>query len=175
MIVTERLELVAATVQSTDAALDGPEALGQHLAAIVPSTWPPEYLDAQALEFTRARLSLGPEQAGWWLYFVVLPDGPTGRTLIGSAGYKGPPDAEGTVEVGYGIVSDQRRKGFASEVVRALIGRAFSFPAVARVIGETLPYLTASIGVMTKCGFRLIGAGSEPGVIRFQLDRPRPS
>ncbi len=47
--------------------------------------------------------------------------------------------------------------------------RAFANPAVRRVIGETLPELSPSIGVMQKCGFRLVGAGSEAGVIRFEL------
>ena len=29
----------------------------------------------------------------------------------------------------------------------------------------------ASIGVLRKCGFRLIGEGSEPGVIRYEITR----
>ena len=78
---------------------------------------PPEFLDPQSLEFTLARLAEGPQEAGWWLHFVVLPDGVTGRTLIGSAGYKGRPTPEGTVEVGYGIVRDYQRQGYASETV----------------------------------------------------------
>jgi RimJ/RimL family protein N-acetyltransferase len=52
-----------------------------------------------------------------------------------------------------------------------LIGRAFAFPDVRRVIAETLPELTPSIGVLRKCGFRFIGEGSEPGVIRFAITR----
>jgi RimJ/RimL family protein N-acetyltransferase len=51
------------------------------------------------------------------------------------------------------------------------MGRAFALPAVRRVIAETLPELAPSIGVMRKCGFRLIGEGSRPGVIRFELLR----
>jgi RimJ/RimL family protein N-acetyltransferase len=49
--------------------------------------------------------------------------------------------------------------------------RAFGLPEVTRVIAETLPDLTPSIGVLKKCGFRLVGEGSEPGVIRFELTR----
>ncbi len=171
MILTERLELVPATVELTRAALDGEHALGACLRAGVPPTWPPEYLDRSALEFTLGRLAEGPEQGGWWLHFVVLKGGQAGRTLIGSAGYKGPPATDGTVEVGYGIVRDHQRRGYASEAVRGLLAHAFAVPAVGRVIAETLPELAASIGVLRKCGFRLIGAGSEPGVIRFELMR----
>ena len=91
--------------------------------------------------------------------------------MIGSAGYKGPPTQDGTVEIGYDIVSDHRRRGYASESVRALVSRAFEQPRVRRVIAETLPELIGSIGVLRKCGFEPVGEGSEPGVIRFELTR----
>jgi RimJ/RimL family protein N-acetyltransferase len=171
MIVTERLELVPATADLTRAALEGDGALAAALRAIVPVTWPPEFMDSPALEFTLARLEEDERQAGWWLHFVVLTQASAGRTLIGSAGYKGPPSPDGTVEVGYGIVRDHQRQGYASETVRGLVAHAFSNPAVHRVIAETLPELTPSIGVLRKCNFRFLGAGSEPGVIRFELTR----
>jgi RimJ/RimL family protein N-acetyltransferase len=171
MIVTPRLQLVPATPDTVRAALAGPEPLGRALRVAVPPTWPPEYLDDEAFRYTLARLGEGPNQAAWGLHFAILAIDPRARTLIGTAGYKGPPSADGTVEVGYGIVSDQRRKGLASEAVMGLLGRAFSQPEVARVIAETLPELVGSIGVLTGCGFRLIGDGSEPGVIRYELPR----
>ena len=175
MIATERLQLLPATLKLTRAALEGDSALAACLGVFVPATWPPEFLDPPSLEFILERLAEGPEQAGWWLHFVVLADGPTGRTLIGSAGYKGPPSPDGTVEVGYGIVRDHQRRGYASETVRGLLAHAFAVPAVRRVIAETLPELAPSIGLLRKCGFRLIGGGSEPGVIRFELARAEHS
>ncbi len=171
MLLTERLTLVPATVALTRAALDGAPALGAALGAVVPPTWPPEYVDAPALEFTLRRLAENPDDVGWWLHFILLRDGST-PTLIGTAGYKGPPSEDGTVEVGYGIVSDHQRRGYASETVRALLAKAFGVAGVQRVIAETLPELTASIGVLEKCGFRRTGEGSEPGVIRFEFNPP---
>jgi [ribosomal protein S5]-alanine N-acetyltransferase len=171
MIVTEHLELVPATLDLTRAALEGNSALSAGLSVVVPATWPPEFLDSPSLEFTLARLAEGSQQAGWWLHFVVLRHGVPGRTLIGSAGYKGPPSPEGTVEVGYGIVRDYQRQGYASETVQGLLAHAFALPQVRRVVAETLPELTPSIGVLRKCGFRLVGDGSEPGVIRFEVTR----
>lgn len=171
VIVTKRLELVPATPELTRAALAGPRALETSLRALVPATWPPMYLDAPSLEYTLDRLAEAPDNAGWWLHFILLKGDVSGRTLIGSGGYKGPPSANGTVEVGYGIVSDHRRRGYASEATRGLLARAFSVPGVQRAIAETLPELAPSIGVLGKCGFRLIGEGAEPGVIRFELTR----
>jgi [ribosomal protein S5]-alanine N-acetyltransferase len=171
VIATERLELVPATAELTQAALDGPAALAIALGASVPATWPPEFLDDAALGFMLERLKEGPSQAGWWLHFVVLTDGDAGPLLVGSAGYKGPPSPEGMVEIGYGIVRDQQRRGYASEAARGLIEHAFTDAAVRTVVAETLPALTPSIGVLAKCGFHLIGEGSEPGGIRYQLTR----
>ena len=166
-----RLRIVPATPELTRAALAGPRQLAEALGASVPATWPPEYLDPQSLEYTLERLAEGPEQATWWLHFIVLEASNGECTVIGSGGYKGPPSVDGTVEVGYGIVSDQRRKGHASRATREWVARAFAVPSVQRVIAETLPELTPSIGVLDKCGFRLIGVGSEPGVIRFEQTR----
>lgn len=175
MIVTQRLELVPATALLVGAALESSAALAERLGAHVPPTWPPEYLDPPSLEFTLARLAGGPEQDGWWLHFVVLKAGEEARTLIGSAGYCGPPTPDGTVEVGYGIVSDRRRHGYASEIVRGLVAHAFAQAAVRRIIAHTLPSLTPSIGVLQKCGFQLLPEkGPEPGVIRFELTGRQP-
>ena len=171
MIATERLELIPATPEQVRAALRGTAPLSAALGAAVPETWPPEFLDDPAFEYTLARLLEGPPQTGWWLHFIVLKEGPSGRTLIGSAGYKGPPSDDGTVEVGYGIVRDRHRRGYASEAVRGLLAHAFAESTVRRVIAETYPELTGSLGVLRTCGFSLIGDGSEPGVIRFALTR----
>lgn len=166
---TERLELIPGTIDLANAAIEDPRTLGEMLNAIVPPSWPPIYLDAKALQFFIDRLSNAPEQENWWLYFIVLENGPTGRTLIGSAGYFGPASEDGTVEIGYGIVDDQRRMGYASEAVRGLLARAFNFPEVRRVIAHTYPALIPSIGVLKKCGFKLVGDGAEEGTIRFEL------
>lgn len=117
MITSERIVLLPATGDLLRAALDGSVALAEALGAEVPESWPPEYLDDAALTYTLDRLSEGPDQAGWWLHFVIL-EGEARPVLIGSAGYKGPPGPDGTVEIGYGIVADRRRQGYATEAPR---------------------------------------------------------
>jgi hypothetical protein len=77
------MELASATLELTRAALEGSASLGRLLGARVPASWPPEYPDRAALEFTIARLEEGLAQAGWWLHFVVLRGGgATDRMLI---------------------------------------------------------------------------------------------
>jgi len=167
-IITERLELRPATPAIVKAALQNKRALGAALNASVPRSWPPEYLDDDALNYTLVRLKEYPDHLAWWMHFALLKG--KRPKLIGVAGYKGPP-IDGVVEIGYGIVKDQRRKGFASEAVVGLVGRALETNQVRKIIAETLPNLKPSIGVLNKVGFALSGPGSEPGVIRFELPR----
>jgi ribosomal-protein-alanine N-acetyltransferase len=77
------------------------------------------------------------------------------------------------VEVGYGVLPEYRRRGYAVEATNALVERAFSFPEVTCVIAETYPHLEPSIGVMEKCGLAFAGEGSEEGVVRYELPRQR--
>ena len=81
------------------------------------------------------------------------------------------PSEDGTVEIGYGVVAEHQRRGYATETVRAFLAHAFVSPKVRRVIAETYPHLAPSIGVLEKCGFTFIGDGSEPGVIRYEIER----
>ncbi|HET8946781.1 MAG TPA: GNAT family protein [Candidatus Polarisedimenticolia bacterium] len=171
-IATERLDLVPATPELLRAALGSRDRLASALRARVPESWPPRYLDDAAIEYTLARLAEGERHAGWWMYFILLREPDGGRTLVGSGGYAGPPGPEGTVEVGYGIVADHQRRGYASEAVRGLVKRAFARPEIARVTAQTLPELKPSIGVLLKCGFRHAGPGADPEAIRFDLLRP---
>lgn len=172
MIRTARLDLVPATEGSLVAALAGADALAAALAADVPEGWPPDLFDDAALQWTRDKLAERPDASAWWLYFVLLRRATDRSVVVGVAGYKGPPDAEGRVEVGYSVVAAFRRRGIATEAVRGLVARAFEDPAVCGVLAETLPDLAASIGVLERCGFALTSGGSEPGVIRFLLPRP---
>ena len=172
MINTQRLRLVPATLELLRAELEGSEGFARLLGAAVPDSWPPELYDKAATEYTINCLVNNPDSAGWWLYYVVLEQGDS-FVAVGTSGYKGPPDADGMVELGYGILPEFQRRGIATEATLGLIANAFACPQVTSVISETLPELTASISVMEKCGFTLIGEGSEAGVIRYELTRER--
>ncbi|HEX8161690.1 MAG TPA: GNAT family N-acetyltransferase [Pyrinomonadaceae bacterium] len=175
-IKTRRLELVPGTPEIFRARVDDRDALARFLGgARVPENWPPELYDQDAVDWTAKYLDENPGAAGWMVWFVVTraegPDGGGERTAVGCCGYKGRPAADGTCEIGYGVLAQFQRRGYASEAARALIGRAFSHPEVERVIAETYPELAASIRVMEKNGLRFAGDGSEERVIRYELTR----
>ena len=175
---TQRLVLLQATPDTLRAELVSRHALGEGLGADVPESWPPELYDADAIRWTLTWLGEHPENANWSLYYIAeAPSRESSRPrLIGVAGYKGPPDESGVVEVGYGIVPERRRRGFASEAVRALVARAFGDARVKTVVAHTLPQLVASIGVLRTTGFSFDGPGNdphEPTAIRYVLPRER--
>ena len=160
---TARLDLVRADAALLSASLQGAASLADHLTVTVPADWPPEHVDEGALRWSLAAIEEERAPPPWSFYFMLLRE-PT-PTLIGTCGFKGPPDAEGKVEVGYSVVPSAQRRGYATEAVQALIGCAFASGASA-VMAETLPELSASLRVMEKCGMRASAVSSAPGILR---------
>lgn len=168
---TPRLRLVGATPNMLRAEGDDRAQFGELLEARVPESWPPELYDDDARLWTLNVAETEAYRAGWCMYYVVARG--EAPELAGVIGYKGGAGEDGTVEVGYGMVPEHRRRGYATEATAALVERAFAHEHVTRVIAETMPDLVASIGVLRNLGFTLEGDGSEPGVIRFTLPRER--
>lgn len=166
-----RLALVPTSLALCQADLAGPAALAQALGATIPASWPPEHYDRAAIEYWLRLLERDPASSRWVNHYLVEDADGSAPRLLGVAGYKGPPDVDGGVEVGYSILPEAQRRGLATEAVAALVEEAFGEPGVTRVIAETLPALLSSIRVLEKNGFSLQGEGSEPGVIRFELTR----
>lgn len=167
---SDRMVLVAANAELVEADLDGVERLESMLEAKVPANWPPELYDHEAMKYALHQLSDSSSQ-GWWFWYLLLRKNGQPQ-LVGICGFKGRPDAAGSAEIGYSVVSQFRNQGFASEAVDRLVRWAFSHQAVVEVSAETLPHLQSSIRVMKKNGFELTGAGSERGVVRYAVQRP---
>ena len=96
-----------------------------------------------------------------WLHGFTLLDRASGGA-IGSAGFKAPPDAEGCVEIAYGVDAEHQGRGCATEAAEALTAFAFRTAGVRRVRAHTLPEPNASTHVLTKCGFKRTGEVVDP-------------
>lgn len=167
-ILTEQLTLLPASTTSMEAELASPSQLASLLGLRLPNTWPPPLNDKDSQRWMLDYLSRHPGSR-WGMYYIVRS---ADSQLVGNCGFKGEPRNH-AVELGYSIAPEHQRKGYASEAVRGLARFAFADPQIHRVLGETLPDLTPSIGVLRKCGFRRVAGASEPGVIRFSLSRAR--
>jgi ribosomal-protein-alanine N-acetyltransferase len=70
----------------------------------------------------------GEASQGWYGWYAINIDPVSGeRSLIGSGGYFGPPDSNGMVEIGYSVLPEWQRRGYAKEIVNALVSHASSF------------------------------------------------
>jgi len=96
-----------------------------------------------------------------WIHgFAVVV--PTIGLVIGSAGFKGPPDADGMVEVAYGIVPAWEGKGCATKALSKLIAFATADNRVRLLRAHTLPENNASTRVLAKNGFTKIREVVDP-------------
>ena len=82
--------------------------------------------------------------------------------VIGTAGFKGPPDSTGMVEIAYGIVPSFEGQGYATEAAAALVSFAVDAGQVRLVRAHTLPESNASTRVLLKCGFRHTATVVDP-------------
>ncbi len=167
---SSRMVLVAANAELVRADLSGVDSLGEMLSARAPENWPPELYDREAMEYALRMLeeSTAP---GWSFWYLLMQIGEQ-ASIVGICGFKGRPDAAGSAEISYSIVSQFRNQGLASEAVDRLVRWAFSHQTVLEISAETLPHLQSSIRVMKKNGFEYCGAGSERGVVRYAVQRP---
>ncbi|MDO9337501.1 MAG: GNAT family N-acetyltransferase [Caulobacter sp.] len=164
------LTLIAATLDSLDAEDIGGEALADLLGLPAPPVWPPEHNDHDTRNWTRDMMAKHPDEPGYSFWYIVA-DG----ELAGIGGYKGPPDAEGVVEIGYSVIEPLQRRGLATRAARLLVQRAFVDPRVNAVAAETLPPLIASQTVLLRCGFALAERKVDPEegeVWRYRVARP---
>jgi RimJ/RimL family protein N-acetyltransferase len=90
-----------------------------------------------------------------WVTGIVWDE--TRHLAVGAAGYHGPPDGSGMVEIGYRIDPVHRRRGYARAALEALLARAAREPDVHRVRVSIRPDNLPSSGLALQYGFRQIG------------------
>ena len=147
-ISTPRLELHALTPDMIRAVLDGDLARADALAPF------PVDEDAFAhaehvLRLRLAQLENDPSEEPW-LYRAAVSRA-TGR-VVGRAGFHAPPDAEGTVEIGYEVAPASRRQGYAREMAVGLL-RWGAENGAARCLASIRPDNTPSLRLTEQLGF----------------------
>ncbi|WP_233611780.1 GNAT family N-acetyltransferase [Amycolatopsis sp. WAC 01376] len=76
---------------------------------------------------------------------------------VGTAGYHGPPDTSGMVEIGYAVDPAHRRRGYARAALESLLARAAQEPQVRTVRVTISPGNTASYRLASQYGFVKVG------------------
>jgi RimJ/RimL family protein N-acetyltransferase/2'-5' RNA ligase len=79
------------------------------------------------------------------------------QVAVGRAGYHGPPDQSGMVEIGYAVDPAYRRRGYARAALEALLQRAARAPSVQTVRVSISPDNAASYALASQYGFAKVG------------------
>lgn len=171
---TDRLDLIAATLDHLNAELSSVASLEASLGVGIPEGWPPGEYDSSAMEFFRDRLMSDSSGLGWYSWYAVLRASDAGPSiLIGAGGYLGPPANDGDIEIGYSIVPRFEGQGFATELVRALVDHAFASGTVRRVLAHANPANSSSMRVLEKNGFHMAGGVNEAGLVEWTREMSR--
>jgi [ribosomal protein S5]-alanine N-acetyltransferase len=154
-LVTERLELRPLPARTAAVLPQDKQEASRHLGARLHHEWPG--LDLLGVLPRQAASSPESERFGIWV--IIERDG---RNVVGDVGFHGPPDEGGTVEIGYCVVPDRRRRGYATEATRALVEWATAQPPVRCIVAGCVLDNVASIRTLERVGFLRTGeANSE--------------
>jgi len=168
-----KVTLVEMSAELLDADVAGRTAeMGDALRALV-EEWPPvggEW-DHDAMRFFRSRIDEPAFDPRWGPRYVTLD----GR-LVASAGFFGPPDEDGHVEIGYSVCLGERGKGIATATVAVLCEIARASGATA-VDARTTTTNVASLRTLERNRFVVIqtsenDAGDVALVLRRRLSPP---
>ncbi|WP_146070348.1 GNAT family N-acetyltransferase [Arthrobacter sp. GMC3] len=138
----------------------------------------PDYLVSSECSGTWLRrlnqIADSPGDAPWVTRLIVDT---TNNTAVGRAGFHGPPDARGMVEVGYSVDPGFRRRGYARAALEILLQTADSLPEVHIVRATISPDNLPSRHLVEQFGFLEVGEqwDEEDGLeIIFEVDSSDP-
>lgn len=158
MLLTPRFVLRPMTREVVNAVLARDWSTVQQLLG---APFPPEWRDAgwHWLAPMTAPGVEGERQVEWGNRLVLArsPDHPGGDgPVLAEAGFHGPPDPSGWVEIGYQVVAASRRRGIAEEAASGLIAWAQG-RGVEGVEARIAPDNEPSRRLAAKLGFTLCG------------------
>jgi ribosomal-protein-alanine N-acetyltransferase len=113
-------------------------------------------------------LSQVDSPTGFESWMIIKKD--TGE-VIGDIGFKGFNQKESNIDLGYGIVKEERRKGYAKEAAATLIRWAFSKEIVKEITASCLIDNISSINLLKK--FNFIEIKKADGMIYWSLQNKK--
>jgi len=148
---TKRLRIFPVTPEQLRLWLDDLPALERELGCPYKS----EPLWDDAVRAARRQLAAAERDRERYQYYTVwFLVHREERAIIGSAGFLGPPDQRGEVEIHYAMGKGHRGKGYMTEAVEAICKWAMEQPEVKHITAETDLMGRASQRVLEHLGFQ---------------------
>ena len=174
---TLRVEIVQLDPAALRGLADGDQAAAERTSPVPLSPYLAGPECRRVWEIRAEQVVENPMSAAW--VTGVVWDAERGLA-VGRAGFHGPPDADGMVEVGYSIDPRFRRLGYARAALRALLARAEAEPDVRTFRATISPDNVASRDLVLAHGLTVVGeqVDDEDGLeIIYELPvdgRPTP-
>jgi [ribosomal protein S5]-alanine N-acetyltransferase len=154
---TGRLELWPLPPKAAAALPEGREEAAQIIGARLAPDWPARDL----LDVLPMQAATSDDRARFGVWVIVHRQA---GTVIGDIGFAGPPQ-EGSVEIGYSVVPQHRRRGYATDAAEALIGWVENQPNVSAVLARCDEGNLPSIRTLERLAFSR--AGQADGQIHW--------
>jgi len=157
---SENIRLVAHTPEHLRALLEGTEVYERRFQVKVADGVREFLIGPEVSAEFLARLKAPTEADPWKDGFGVLHLDE--NVIIGFCSFTGPPDADGMVEIAYGIAAGYRGRGYATQAAQALIVHALASGQVRVIRAHTLPQKNSSTRILEKCGFTFVDEFMHP-------------
>jgi RimJ/RimL family protein N-acetyltransferase len=118
---------------------------------------PPGGIDSPRILRILRRMLAQLREAGCEASWLILDS----DEVVGLCGYKHPPGDTRTVEIGYGIAPERRKRGYATKAVNLMLAQARADRAIDTIVAETAVDNPASKTVLERNGFTHIGARDD--------------
>jgi RimJ/RimL family protein N-acetyltransferase len=156
---SERLDLIPLPAAAAAALPAGRAEAAQSIGAILPDAWPlPDLLGVLPMQAAAT-----PDQEAFGIWLIIERET---NTVVGDIGFHGPP-GDGRVEIGFSVIPDRRRRGYASEAARSIVEWAIGQPGIREVVARSDPANEASARTLTAAGFARVG--ERDGLIEWRL------
>ncbi|MES2811257.1 MAG: GNAT family N-acetyltransferase [Bacteroidota bacterium] len=148
-LITERLLLVPFTIQICKNIINNDFSDLNKMGLKKGKSWP-DHDVIETLPKIINNLSQVELPTGFESWMIIKKDT---LEIIGDLGFKGFNYTEANIDIGYGIITEERRKGYAEEAVIELIKWAFSNEIVKEITARCLIVNSNSINFLKKLNF----------------------
>ncbi|MHB8062952.1 MAG: GNAT family N-acetyltransferase [Ruminiclostridium sp.] len=156
-ILSDRLIFIPFTLDIATSVFEGNLDVLESLGLKRDKDWP-DVESIETLPKIIKNLKLVIEPSGFESWMIVKKDN---MIVIGDAGFKGKPDANGEVDIGYSIIEKEQKKGYGFETVKKLADWAFSQREVHFITASCLINNITSARILEKIGMQEISRDKE--------------
>ncbi|KOF57793.1 MULTISPECIES: GNAT family N-acetyltransferase [Clostridium] len=165
-IVTDRLILIPITLQVAEALINGDNSEILKLGVKANKDWPTnDTMDILPIIVETLRNNA---PSGFETWMIERKDS---KEIIGDIGFHGIPDENGEVEIGYGLVENERRKGFGFEAAREIMDFAIAHKAVKVIKADCLINNLPSARILEKLEMKEVNRDDELIYWKYNKDR----